>query len=97
MSGLSAYAGKTVLIITSDGRLFTGTLEGFDQTTNLILSDTKERIIHDDEPTEVIDLGVYLLRGTSVVLCGLVDTELDDSIDWTKVRGSKLHTIKNSL
>ncbi|KAK9456069.1 hypothetical protein V1511DRAFT_496438 [Dipodascopsis uninucleata] len=90
MSALSPYVGKTVTVITSDGRLFIGTLQGFDQTTNLILQSAKERIIVPDNATETLDLGLYLLRGESVVLCGLVDDEIEASIDWEKVRGMKL-------
>ena len=36
---------EKVLIITTDGRTLTGTLESFDQQTNVILSETIEIII----------------------------------------------------
>ena len=61
-----------------------------DQVTNLVLSDTIERIIReqgDDEPSSEQPHGLYLVRGDNVVVCGLVDEELDASIDWSKVRG----------
>lgn len=67
-------------------RQFKGTLKGHDQSTNIILANTKERIItEDDEPTQIINLGLYLVRGDCVAVCGLVDDEIDQSIDWTKV------------
>ncbi|KAK9450176.1 uncharacterized protein V1518DRAFT_413169 [Limtongia smithiae] len=91
MSTLGQYVGKTVLVITADGRLFTGMLQGYDQTTNLILEHTQERVVTPDAPTEIMDLGLYLVRGESVVLCGLVDNTMDEAIDWDKVRGQQLH------
>ncbi|KAK9373878.1 uncharacterized protein V1513DRAFT_447827 [Lipomyces chichibuensis] len=94
MSGLAQYVGKAVVVITSDGRLFTGILQGYDQTTNIILESAKERVITPDAPTEVLDLGLYLLRGESVALCGLVDDEIDSQIDWDKVRGLRLGETK---
>lgn len=31
-----------------------------------------------------------MVRGDNVVVCGLVDEELDGSIDWTKVKGREI-------
>jgi len=77
-------------VLTTDGRTLTGTLVSCDQLTNLVLGDTIERIIRpqdDPEPSSEASHGLYLIRGDNVVLCGLVDEEIDDQIDWTKVRG----------
>ncbi|KAA8904195.1 hypothetical protein TRICI_005570 [Trichomonascus ciferrii] len=76
---------ENVAIITTDGRYFVGVLKGYDQSTNLILADTTERIISPDEPAETIQLGLYLLRGESVAVCGLIDHEIDQKIDWNSV------------
>lgn len=87
---LSTYISKRVLIITTDGRTLLGTLESYDQQTNLILSGTIERIIRpaeDEEESSSVEHGLYLVRGDNVVLVGGVDEELDESIDWGKVRG----------
>ena len=43
-STLEGFVGRMVSIITADGRNFVGTLKGFDQTINLILDDTHERV-----------------------------------------------------
>lgn len=88
---------ENVAIITTDGRNFVGTLKGYDQTTNIILANTKERIISPDEPTEIIELGLYLLRGESVAVCGLIDDEIDKKIDWSNVRGQTIGTTKHSV
>lgn len=87
---LSTYISKRVLIITTDGRTLIGTLESYDQQTNLILSGTIERIIRpaeDEEESSSVEHGLYLVRGDNVVLVGGVDEDLDNSIDWGKVRG----------
>lgn len=67
--------------------------------TNLVLSDTIERIIRpadDDEPSSETDHGLYLIRGENVAIAGLVDEELDKSIDWSKVRGEVIRGTKNA-
>jgi U6 snRNA-associated Sm-like protein LSm8 len=89
---------EKVLIITVDGRTLTGTLISCDQVTNLVLADTIERIIReqgDDEPSTEQPHGLYLVRGDNVVVCGLVDEELDASIDWSKVRGDLIGSTKH--
>ncbi|KAK6530230.1 hypothetical protein TWF694_003594 [Orbilia ellipsospora] len=101
MSQLSAYIDKTVTIITADGRTLVGTLLGHDQTTNLILQNTQERVfqqLNADEttPNEIIDHGLYLIRGDNVLLCGLVDEKMDGEIDWTKVRAQPFGTVKHA-
>jgi U6 snRNA-associated Sm-like protein LSm8 len=76
--------------MTTDGRTLVGTLECFDHTTNLVLSHTIERVIRpqsDPEPSSIAEHGLYLVRGDNVVICGLVDEDIDSKIDWTKVRG----------
>ncbi|KAF2722603.1 small nuclear ribonucleoprotein LSM8 [Polychaeton citri CBS 116435] len=88
---LASYRDKKVLIITTDGRTLVGTLISSDQVTNLVLKDTVERVIRpedDDEPSAEQPHGLYLVRGDNVVVCGLVDEEIDGKIDWTKVHGS---------
>ena len=40
-----------------------GTLAGYDQKSNVVLSDSKERVYSTDEPVEEIPLGLYLVKG----------------------------------
>ncbi|TGZ84203.1 Sm-like ribonucleo protein [Ascodesmis nigricans] len=96
---LHPYVNQQVLILTSDGRTLTGTLLGHDQTTNLILSSTVERIFApplSEEPTSHVEHGLYLVRGDNVVLCGLVDQELESGMEWDKVRAVPLGGVKHS-
>lgn len=69
-----------------------------DQVTNIVLGETVERVIRpasDDEPSSQISHGLYLVRGDNIVICGLVDEELDNSIDWEKVRGDVIGSTKH--
>lgn len=56
-----------MLVITQDGRTIVGELIGFDQTTNVILSNSVERIYSLDEDVEEVDLGLYVVRGDNIV------------------------------
>ncbi|KAI9738659.1 MAG: hypothetical protein M1834_008164 [Cirrosporium novae-zelandiae] len=95
---LQHYVNKKVLVLTADGRTLTGTLLSCDQMTNLVMGGTVEHIIRPpDDPEESSEAihGLYLIRGDNVVVCGLVDEELDAKIDWTKVRGSVIGGTKH--
>lgn len=77
-------------MITTDGRTLVGILFSADHNTNLVLTDTIERTIvpaDSGEQSSEAPLGVYMVRGDSVVIVGEVDEELDASIDWEKVQG----------
>ncbi|KAH9904179.1 like-Sm domain-containing protein [Xylariomycetidae sp. FL2044] len=98
MSNLHAYVNKKVLIITADSRTLLGNLLSFDQTSNVVLGQTIERVIRppdDPEPSSEIPLGLYLVRGDNVCVVGLVDEELDESINWQQVKGSVIGGTKH--
>lgn len=89
---------EKVLVLTADGRTLVGTLLSCDQVTNLVLKDTVERIIRppdDQEDSEEVPHGLYIIRGENVAICGLVDEQLDSEIDWAKVRGSVVGGVKH--
>ncbi|KXH68649.1 LSM domain-containing protein [Colletotrichum salicis] len=102
MATLGGYLNKKVLIVTSDSRILVGTLEAADQSTNLfapqVLSSAQERVIQtpeSGEPSIEVPLGLYLVRGDNVCTIGLVDEALDDSINWTEVKGSAIGGTKH--
>lgn len=97
MSSLNAFLEKKVAVITTDGKYFIGTLQGYDNLTNLILSETTERIILQDEDSIVEELGLYVIRGDLVSCVGLIDEEIDKQIDWTKVKGEQLQKTKKTI
>lgn len=72
---------------------------GCDQTTNLILSSTIERLfqpLHSTKPSETVSHGLYIIRGDNVAVCGLVDEEVDKDIDWSEVRAEQLGSMKHA-
>jgi U6 snRNA-associated Sm-like protein LSm8 len=71
-------------------------LTGFDQTTNIILSASKERIF-SMEGTQDLELGLYLIRGDSVVAVSLVDRSRDEEIDWEKLKANPLKALNMTL
>lgn len=98
-ANLVLVSTEKVLILTVDGRTLLGTLLSTDQLTNLVLSNTVERIIRtpdDPEPSSQVEHGLYLIRGDNVVICGEVDEGIDAQIDWTKVKGEVVKGTKNA-
>ena len=48
-------------------RLFEkGTLKGFDQTVNIILDDSHERVYSVNQGVEQVVLGLYIIRGDNM-------------------------------
>ncbi|EDK45952.1 conserved hypothetical protein, partial [Lodderomyces elongisporus NRRL YB-4239] len=94
--------GEQVAVITTDARYFEGTLEGFDKSTNIILSKSIERIIYskedqenNNEENEEIESGVNVMRGNEIVCIGEIDESL--SPNWAQVKGLPLKSTKNPL
>jgi len=95
---LTQTPAEKIIVITVDGRTLTGSLVSCDQVTNLVLVDTTERTIRsvdEEEASREERHGLYLIRGDNVVCVGLVEEELDASIDWTRVRGEVIRSTKN--
>jgi len=94
MSSLQGYVDRRVLLILQDGRAIIGTMAGFDQKSNVVLSDSKERVYSIDEGVEEIPLGLYLVKGDMVVLIGEIDDALDQAIDLATIRAEPLPPIR---
>ena len=94
---------EKVHVITTDARFFEGILEGYDKSTNIILSNCIERIINspedeeEEEDNQEIPLGVYIMRGNEVVCIGEISDELYKTINWMTLNGQPLKTTKNPL
>lgn len=80
-------------IITSDGRNFIGTLKGFDQTINIILDDSHERVYSQIQGVEQVVLGLYIIRGDNIAIIGEVDEVMDKEIDFSKLRANPLSQV----
>ena len=51
-------------------------MAGFDQKSNVVLSDSKERVYSIDEGVEEIPLGLYLVKGDMMYVMFLVSLPL---------------------
>ncbi|KAF7404893.1 U6 snRNA-associated Sm-like protein LSm8 [Vespa mandarinia] len=92
-SGLESYVNHTVSIITSDGRNFIGTLKGFDQTINIILDESHERVYSTTQGVEQVVLGLHIIRGDNVAIVGELDDEMDARLDLSAIRADPLSPI----
>ncbi|KAK4529336.1 hypothetical protein CCYA_CCYA01G0193 [Cyanidiococcus yangmingshanensis] len=66
---------KRVLVYLRDGRFFVGYLRSFDQYANLVLEDSIERVVVNNEAFADVPCGLQVFRGENVVLFGQVDAE----------------------
>jgi len=94
MSSLQGYVDRRVLVILQDGRVIIGTLAGYDQKSNVVLSDSKERVFSADEPVEEVPLGLYLVKGDQIVLIGELDLEKEENTDLSNLRAEPLPAIR---
>lgn len=92
-SGLESYVNNTVSIITADGRNFVGTLKGFDQTINIILDESHERVFSTINGIEQVVLGLHIIRGDNIAVIGQIDEAMDSRLDFSSIRGEPLGPI----
>ncbi|KAJ3042696.1 N(alpha)-acetyltransferase 38, NatC auxiliary [Rhizophlyctis rosea] len=92
-NSLDSYVEKTVQIITTDGRVILGKLKGFDQTTNVILNNSLERVF-TPEGVEELPLGLYIVRGDNIMMVCEIDEESDARIEWSLVKAEPLPQMK---
>ncbi|KAL8387836.1 hypothetical protein RB595_009641 [Gaeumannomyces hyphopodioides] len=97
---LNSYVDKRVVILTTDGRFIIGTLINSDNQSNVILSNVTERHVapHDGD-SDTVDrpsVGAEIIRGATILLVGLLDEGLEQSINWPKVRGDPIGDTYNA-
>lgn len=90
---LKEMVGGVVQVVTCDGRTLVGVLRGFDQTTNLVLAQSHERIFSRTAGVQRAPLGLYLVRGDNVAVVGAVDEDRDLAVDWEGVRADPLKPV----
>lgn len=89
-SALESYVNNTVSIITADGRNFVGTLKGFDQTINVILDESHERVFSSTNGIEQVVLGLHIIRGDNIAIIGQIDESIDSRLDFHAIRSEPL-------
>ncbi|CAB4031684.1 U6 snRNA-associated Sm LSm8 [Paramuricea clavata] len=92
-STLESYVGHTVAVVTQDGRMIVGLLKGFDQTINLILDESHERVFSSTSGVEQVVLGLYIIRGDNIAVIGEIDDDTDSSLDMANIRADPLNPV----
>ncbi|CAG0899448.1 unnamed protein product [Cyprideis torosa] len=90
-AALDSYVNRLVSVITQDGRNIVGMLKGCDQTINIILDDSHERVYSNTQGVEQVKLGLYIIRGDNVAIIGEVDSETDKAMDLAKIKAEPLN------
>ncbi|KAK1747344.1 U6 snRNA-associated Sm-like protein LSm1 [Skeletonema marinoi] len=93
-SSLVEQLDQQMLVVLRDGRHLVGTLRTFDQFSNMVMEGTSERrilVVTKDKDETIcyqtdIKLGLYIVRGDSIVLMGEVDDEEEQLDNDGKIR-----------
>ncbi|KRX95783.1 N-alpha-acetyltransferase 38, NatC auxiliary subunit, partial [Trichinella pseudospiralis] len=92
-AALEPFLDKLVSIITGDGRHIVGIMKGFDQTINLVLEDSHERVYSMNHGVEQVPLGLYVIRGENIAVVGEIDEDLDKRLDLENIKANSLAPI----
>jgi U6 snRNA-associated Sm-like protein LSm8 len=95
MSALREFVGTQVKVLTLDGTIYIGNLEGFDQNTNIVLTHSKERILSPTTPSKEKNLAGLIIRGDDVICIGTFDQKVENLIDYTKIYANEIKDSKN--
>lgn len=90
---LETFMNKVISVITGDGRNIIGLMKGFDQTINIILENSHERVYSETSGVSQIPLGLYIVRGDNVAVIGEVDEGMDRQLDLDRLRAAPLQPI----
>ncbi|KIM23743.1 hypothetical protein M408DRAFT_332130 [Serendipita vermifera MAFF 305830] len=85
---------KRVLLVMQDGRVVMGILVGWDQKSNIILSECIERRFSLESGAVDTSLGVYMVKGDQICLVGELDTGVDDATQWSEIRAEPLPALR---
>ncbi|SMN20776.1 similar to Saccharomyces cerevisiae YJR022W LSM8 Lsm (Like Sm) protein [Maudiozyma saulgeensis] len=96
---LKEYLNKKVVLVTTSGECFIATLEGFDKSTNLVVSNLTNRFIDDDNTESNILSHVQLMRGSEIVACGLYEPTDQETAGESRyiVKAPTIHDTKNRV
>ncbi|KAK2467544.1 hypothetical protein APHAL10511_000399 [Amanita phalloides] len=94
MSSLQGYVDRRIFLVLQDGRTIIGKMAGYDQKSNVVISECKERVYSIDEGVEEIALGLYLIKGDMIILIGELDETVDQSIDLSTIRAEPIPPIR---
>ena len=79
--------------MTCDGRNIIGTLKGFDNSINIILEKSFERIYSETQGVIVNELGLHVIRGDNIAMVAEFDEEKDAQIEHCDKRAVPLRPV----
>ncbi|RZC36796.1 LSM domain containing protein [Asbolus verrucosus] len=93
-SGLDSFVNRILFDDKiANGRNFIGTLKGFDQTINIIIDESHERVYSTTSGVEQVMLGLHIIRGDNVAIVGLIDDELDNRLNLANIKAEPLNSV----
>ncbi|EQC31530.1 hypothetical protein SDRG_10704 [Saprolegnia diclina VS20] len=92
-SYLQEMVDHMVSVTTNDGRNFVGTLKGYDQCINIVLDDSFERIYSAKADVQVVDLGLYIVRGDNIALIGEVEPNIKQQTQGDNARAEPMKPV----
>lgn len=83
--------------MTTSGECFIATLEGFDKSTNLVVSNLTHRFNNDSGLESNVLSHVQLMRGSEIVACGLYEPTDEETKQESRyiVKAPTIHNTKN--
>lgn len=81
---------QTVQVITNEGRVFIGELVSFDQSMNLVLKNSFEKVYSESAGVKFEKTGLYMIRGDNVAIISEIDENLEKSINYEKIKSKPL-------
>lgn len=93
MNYLETLVNDYAQVITSEGRVFIGKLVSFDQMSNLVIQECKEKVYSKEDGIQIENMGVYLIRGDNVCLVSKLDMDKENVIDYLEIKVDPLPSI----
>lgn len=95
MNVVENYLENYVQVYTTEGRVFTGVLISFDNSSNLVLRSCKEKVFSDDEEgTTLEDMGMFFIRGDNVCMVAKLDDVKESATDYSALKHPGFPEIK---
>lgn len=92
---LQEWMDKRISVITNDGRNIVGNLKGFDQTVNIILEESHERVFALNTGVDQVVLGLYIIRGDNIAVIGELDEAKDSMMDLSQIKAMPIKPLSH--
>lgn len=93
-SYIESLVDQLVLVVTNEGRVFSGVLRSFDQSMNMFISECLEKVYSSHEGVNFLKLGLFMIRGDNVSLVSEVDELMEKQLDYSKIMARPIKEMK---